>query len=52
MRKGKVSEFDQILKQINRKQIPICKPCHKKIHKGKYDGFDLSMVYDPNIIIA
>lgn len=23
---------------INRKQIPVCKNCHDKIHKGEYDG--------------
>lgn len=52
VRKGKLSGFNQLLQQINRKQIPVCKPCHNKIHTGKYDGHDLSMIYDPNIIIA
>jgi len=23
---------------MNRKQIPVCKNCHDKIHKGEYDG--------------
>lgn len=27
--------------QINRKQIPLCKECHIKVHKGLYDGSSL-----------
>ena len=34
IRKG----FTQIMKQLNRKQIPVCHSCKTKIHYGKYDG--------------
>jgi predicted HNH restriction endonuclease len=27
--------------RINRKQIPLCKPCHNKVHKGKHQGMTL-----------
>lgn len=26
------------MRALNRKQIPVCKNCHDKIHKGHYDG--------------
>jgi group II intron reverse transcriptase/maturase len=39
--KGKVSGFKSVMKAMNRKQIPVCKSCHKKIHLGTYDGFSL-----------
>jgi len=34
--------FAQVKGLIERKQIPICKSCHEKIHNGQYDGFKLS----------
>jgi hypothetical protein len=52
VRKGKLEGFNAILQQINRKQIPVCSPCHKKIHQGKYDGYDLGMLFDQNIVIS
>ena len=33
--------FSQIMSALNRKQIPVCQSCHKKIHKGVYDGISL-----------
>lgn len=30
--------FHQQMALLNRKQIPLCKNCHKKIHAGFYDG--------------
>lgn len=29
---------------LNRKQIPLCRACHMKIHSGRYDGIALSKV--------
>ena len=26
--------FTRLMSQLNRKQIPVCKPCHLSIHKG------------------
>lgn len=30
IRKGKVHGFTKIMRDLNRKTIPVCKPCHKK----------------------
>jgi group II intron reverse transcriptase/maturase len=49
IRKGKVSGFSQVMKSLNRKTIPVCKSCHKKIHKGTYDGYSLKHLYDIEI---
>ncbi|EID4389352.1 hypothetical protein LBY38_001618 [Vibrio vulnificus] len=45
----KVKGFTRIHAQINRKQIPVCKDCHIKIHRGKYDGIKLSEFKFPEI---
>lgn len=37
----KLNDFDQLMAKINRKQIPLCTICHKKVHQGKYDGMAL-----------
>jgi len=34
--------FNRILRQLNRKQIPTCPECHRKIHQGTYDGLKLA----------
>ena len=26
----------------NRKQVPVCRECHRKIHRGEYDGLRLA----------
>lgn len=38
--------FNDYLSAVNRKQIPVCNLCHKKIHDGKYDGISLSKIAD------
>lgn len=45
IRKGKVIGFEQVLKQINRKTIPLCSTHHKEVHQGKYDSIKLSELY-------
>jgi hypothetical protein len=30
--------FQAVMRALNRKQIPVCKGCHRKIHLGEYDG--------------
>ena len=30
--------FRQLLYQMNRKQVPLCKSCHLQVHSGRYDG--------------
>mgnify|MGYP001158130608 CR=1 FL=1 len=37
----KLKGFTKIMSIINRKQIPVCRECHNKIHAGKYDGISL-----------
>jgi group II intron reverse transcriptase/maturase len=37
----KYQGFHRIMHLLNRKQIPVCKVCHKKIHDGKYHGLKL-----------
>ncbi len=40
--------FQKVMQALNRKQIPVCKTCHHKIHQGTYDGLNLSdLAYDP-----
>lgn len=34
--------FAQQMALLNRKQIPLCKNCHKKVHAGLYDGPSLT----------
>jgi hypothetical protein len=46
IKKDKVSGFSQVMKNLNRKTISVCKSCHKKIHKGTYDGYTLKNIYD------
>lgn len=48
---GKSEGFLQVMKQLNRKQIPCCINCHRKIHKGEYNGIKLSDLYDERLII-
>jgi predicted HNH restriction endonuclease len=38
--------------EINRKQIPVCRDCHNKIHAGKYDGIKLSEFALPKLAKA
>jgi predicted HNH restriction endonuclease len=40
--------FNSLLAKLNRKQIPVCSECHRKIHNGTYDGLKVSdLAYDP-----
>jgi hypothetical protein len=41
--------FTALLAKLNRKQVPVCRECHRKIHDGTYDGLKLSdLAYDPS----
>ena len=33
--------FTALMSKLNRKQIPVCKSCHLKIHKGIYNELSL-----------
>jgi Type II intron maturase len=36
--------FNRLLRAMNRKQIPVCSGCQRKIHRGEYDGLRLSQL--------
>lgn len=39
--------FTRVMQALNRKQVPVCKTCHTKIHRGEYDGLSLKdLAYD------
>lgn len=44
IKKGKTKGFTQMMKQLNRKQVPVCWTCHVKIHNGQYDGEALGKI--------
>jgi group II intron reverse transcriptase/maturase len=50
IRKGKIIGFGQVMKNLNRKTIPVCQECHAKIHKGEYDGYKLKDIFDTDLI--
>ena len=33
--------WTRVMSTMNRKQIPVCKHCHDKIHRGEYDEIAL-----------
>jgi hypothetical protein len=41
LKSAKTSGFITVMINMNRKQIPVCKSCHVKIHNGTYDGLKL-----------
>lgn len=41
--------FKRVIDLLNRKQIMVCRCCHWRIHKGKYDGMSLNDFYDPDL---
>ena len=40
----KLKGFSLYLAAINRKQVPVCRNCHRDIHNGKYDGTSLAEI--------
>jgi len=47
--KRQATGFNRILRMLNRKQIPVCKACHEKIHRGQYDQLKLTeLAYLPS----
>jgi hypothetical protein len=37
-----VGGFASLMRLQNRKQVPVCRECHRKIHRGEYDGLRLA----------
>lgn len=48
----KITGFNRLMATINRKQIPVCHPCHMNIHNGRYDGKELGSFFDPELATA
>jgi predicted HNH restriction endonuclease len=47
MGERKPTGFQAVMRTLNRKQIPVCKGCHEKIHRGEDDGIRLhDLAYD------
>lgn len=42
--------FDKIVAALGRKQMPVCRDCHQKIHAGKYNGIALNEIYDVRLV--
>lgn len=52
VKKGKISGFAKVMRDLNRKTIPVCRFCHQKIHKGTYDGKLLKDLFDIELILS
>jgi group II intron reverse transcriptase/maturase len=40
--------FTRVMAMLNRKQVPVCKRCHRQIHDGQYDSLSIrDLAYDP-----
>lgn len=35
--------FQAEMALLNRKQVPLCQDCHRKVHMGLYDGMKLTV---------
>jgi len=47
--RGKPKGFTATMKVMNRKQIPVCRVCHDKIHNGLYDGLKLNDLFEKKV---
>jgi 5-methylcytosine-specific restriction endonuclease McrA len=46
---NKNRDFNLILQQLNRKQIPVCRPCHVNITNGTYSGKSLKDLFNESL---
>ena len=49
LKKAKATGFTKVMIALKRKQIPVCKECHKKIHAGTYNGTPLKELYSERV---
>ena len=47
--KKKSNDFNKILIQLSRKQIPVCRPCHVNITNGTYAGKSLKDLFSESL---
>lgn len=45
-KKSGYNYFDQVVASLGRKQITVCKYCHRSIHAGQYDGISVNELHD------
>jgi len=45
----KNKDFNLILKQLNRKQIPVCQTCHTSITHGRYSGISIKDLFSASL---
>lgn len=49
MSNKKAKGFIRLMAILNRKQVPVCGQCHRRIHSGAYDGLKFEdLAYDPS----
>jgi retron-type reverse transcriptase len=41
-RQQKDPSFPSVMGSLDRKQVPLCEECHRKVHRGEYDGIKLT----------
>jgi group II intron reverse transcriptase/maturase len=46
LKTGNIEGIDNIMKALNRKTIPCCRNCHRKIHNKEYNGPALNKIMD------
>ena len=46
LRGEKLKGFNKLMGKLKRKQLPVCKECHVKIHNGTYAGVSLKSLKD------
>lgn len=46
IRKGKTTGFGQVMKQLNRTMIPLCRTHHTEVEHGKYDSTKIEDLID------
>lgn len=47
--KNKTQDFNLILKQLNRKQVPVCHSCHTTITSGTYSGKSIKDLFSESL---
>ena len=49
IKKNEAKEFTKVMQSLNRKQIPVCRDCKMKTHRGSYDGISINKLLDKKL---
>lgn len=52
IKKGNVTGFSQVMKQLNRRMVPLCRTHHVEVQHGKYDNIKLEDLIDIERLLA